>query len=139
MKIFMQTEIVTAAFQNLSEHRTFERPVIAKYTSVYIPAETETSVRFFTSPVILGISLSKDKIARAAIEKLSNEFQSQLSFATGLAPVQANCSVPDVQADDVRYWVAASDEPLPALADWIFTTKGQKNAFAEALRNLLRA
>lgn len=139
MKIFMQSEIVTAAFQNLSEHRTFERPVIAKYTSVYIPAETETSVRFFTSPVILGISLSKDKIARAAIEKLSNEFQSQLSFATGLAPVQANCSVPDVQADDVRYWVAASDEPLPALADWIFTTKGQKNAFAEALRNLLRA
>ena len=139
MKIFMQSEIVTAAFQSLSEHRTFERPVIAKYTSVYIPAETETSVRFFTSPVILGISLSKDKIARAAIEKLSNEFQSQLSFATGLAPVQANCSVPDVQADDVRYWVAASDEPLPALADWIFTTKGQKNAFAEALRNLLRA
>ena len=139
MKIFMQSEIVTAAFQSLSEHRTFERPVIAKYTSVYIPAETETSVRFFTSPVILGISLSKDKIARAAIEKLSNEFQSQLSFATGLAPVQANCSVPDVQADDVRYWVAASDEPLPAVADWIVTTKGPKNAFAEALRNLLRA
>ena len=143
LKSWSQKEIlpknIYQTFQNLSEHRTFERPVIAKYTSVYIPAETETSVRFFTSPVILGISLSKDKIARAAIEKLSNEFQSQLSFATGLAPVQANCSVPDVQADDVRYWVAASDEPLPALADWIFTTKGQKNAFAEALRNLLRA
>ena len=58
MKIFMQSEIVTAAFQSLSEHRTFERPVIAKYTSVYIPAETESSVRLFTSPVILGISLS---------------------------------------------------------------------------------
>ncbi len=139
MKIFMQTEIVTAAFQNLSEHRTFERPVIAKYTSVYIPAATETSERNFTSPVVLGISLTKDKIARSAIEKLADEFQSQLSFATGLAPVQASCSVPDVQADDVRYWVAASDEPIPALADWIFTTKGQKNAFAEALRNLLRS
>lgn len=139
MKIFMQTEIVTAAFQNLSEHRTFERPVIAKYTSVYIPAVTETSERNFTSPVVLGISLTKDKIARSAIEKLADEFQSQLSFATGLAPVQASCSVPDVQADDVRYWVAASDEPLPALADWIFTTKGQKNVFADALRNLLRS
>ena len=139
MKIFMQTEIVTAAFQNLSEHRTFERPVIAKYTSVYIPAVTETSERNFTSPVVLGISLSKDKIARSALEKLADEFQSQLSFATGLAPVQASCSVPDVQADDVRYWVAASDEPLPALADWIFTTKGQKNTFADALRNLLRS
>lgn len=139
MKIYMQSEIVTAAFQNLSEHRTFERPVISKYTSVYIPAVTETSERNFISPVILGISLSKDKVARAAVEKLSNEFQSQLSFATGLAPVQASCSVPDVQADDVRYWVAASDEPLPALADWIFTTKGQKNVFAEALRNLLRS
>ena len=139
MKIYMQSEIVTAAFQNLSEHRTFERPVISKYTSVYIPAVTETSERNFISPVILGISLSKDKVARSAVEKLSNEFQSQLSFATGLAPVQASCSVPDVQADDVRYWVAASDEPLPALADWIFTTKGQKNVFAEALRNLLRS
>ena len=139
MKIFMQTEIITAAFQNLSEHRTFERPVIAKYASVYIPAVTETSERNFTSPVVLGISLTKDKIARSAIEKLADEFQGQLSFATGLAPVQASCSVPDVQADDVRYWVAASDEPLPALADWIFTTKGQKNVFADALRNLLRS
>ena len=139
MKIYMQSEIATAAFQNLSEHRTFERPIISKYTSVYIPALTETSERNFISPVILGISLSKDKVARSAVEKLSNEFQSQLSFATGLAPVQASCSVPDVQADDVRYRVAASDEPLSALTDWIFTTKGQKNVFAEALRNLLRS
>ncbi len=139
MKIFMQSDIVAASFQNLSEHRTFERSVISKYTSVYVPAVAETSVRKFTSPVLLGVSLSKDKIARSSIEKLATDFQSQLSFATGLAPAQASCSVPDVQADDVRYWVAASDEPFPALADWLFATKGQKNTFAEALRNVLRA
>ncbi len=139
MKIFMQSDIVAASFLNLSEHRTFERPVISKYTSVYIPAATETSARSFTSPVLLGISLSKDKVARSSLEKLAGEFQSQLSFATGLAPVLASCSVPDVQADDVRYWVAASDEPLPALADWLFATKAQKNTFAEALRNVLRS
>lgn len=138
MKIFMQAEIVAASFQTLSEHRTFERPVISKYTSVYIPAATEKFERSFVAPVVLGISLSKNKIARNAIEKLADEFQSQLCFSTGLAPVQASCSVPDVQSDDVRYWVAASDEPLPALSDWLFTTKGQKTVFAEALRNLLR-
>lgn len=138
MKIFMQSEIVAAAFQTLSEHRTFERPVISKYTSVYIPA-AENIERSFVSPVIFGISLSKDKIARNAIEKLADEFQSQLCFSTGLAPVQATCSVPDVQSDDVRYWVAASSEPLPALSDWLFATKGQKTLFAEALRNLLRS
>ena len=139
MKIFMQTEIVTAAFQNLSEHRTFERPVISKYTSVYVPAASESKERFFTSPVLLGISLSKDKVARTAIEKFANELQSQLSFSTGLAPVQANCPVPDVQSDDVRYWVAASNEPLPALADSLFASKSQKASFAEALRNFLRS
>lgn len=139
MKIFMQSDIVAASFQNLSEHRTFERSVISKYTSVYIPAVAENSSRSFTSPVVLGISLSKDKVARSSLEKLAGEFQSRLSFATGLAPAQASCSVPDVQADDVRYWVAASDEPLPALADWLFATKGQKNTFAEALRNVLRS
>ncbi len=139
MKIFMQSEIVAAAFQTLSEHRTFERPVISKYTSVYIPAAAENLERSFVSPVIFGISLSKDKIARNAIEKLADEFQSQLCFSTGLAPVQATCSVPDVQSDDVRYWVAASSEPLPALSDWLFATKGQKTLFAEALRNLLRS
>lgn len=138
MKIFMQSEIVAAAFQTLSEHRTFERPVISKYTSIYIPA-AENIERSFVSPVIFGISLSKDKIARNAIEKLADEFQSQLCFSTGLAPVQATCSVPDVQSDDVRYWVAASSEPLPALSDWLFATKGQKTLFAEALRNLLRS
>ena len=88
---------------------------------------------------MLGISLSKDKVSRAAIEKFANELQSQLSFSTGLAPVQANCPVPDVQSDDVRYWVAASNEPLPALADSLFASKSQKASFAEALRNFLRS
>ncbi len=138
VKSFVASKLCSSAIITLSDHRTFDRTEIASYTSVYIPSVNENSERSFSSPVLLGISLSKNKVARNAISKLADSLQSQLSIKTGLAPVQANCSVPDVQADDVRYWVAASNPPLPAFSDALFTTKQQKALFADALRSCLR-
>ncbi len=138
VKAFVENKLCTSAILTLSEHRTFSRDSISAYSSVYIPSVDFSSERSFTSPVILGIALSKNKVAKDAIVKMSNSLQSQLSIKTGLAPVQANCAVPDVQADDVRYWVAASNAPLPTLSDALFTTKQQKSLFADALRTFLR-
>ena len=135
---FLQADLSTAAFMTLSDHREIERDIISNYSSVYYPALQQNVPRSFTSPVIFAVPLSKDKVSQKAVYKLSDELQTKLSAATGLAPVQANCPVPDVQADNVRYWVAASGTPVTPLAQSLFVSKQQQNSFAEALRSLLR-
>ena len=134
---FLQADLSTAAFMTLSDHREIERDIISNYSSVYYPALQQNVPRSFTSPVIFAVPLSKDKVSQKAVYKLSDELQTKLSAATGLAPVQANCPVPDVQADNVRYWVAASGTPVTPLAQSLFVSKQQQNSFAEALRSLL--
>lgn len=135
---FLQADLSTAAFMTLSDHREIERDIISNYSSVYYPAIQQNVPRSFTSPVIFAVPLSKDKVSQKAVYKLSDELQTKLSAATGLAPVQANCPVPDVQADNVRYWVAASGTPVTPLAQSLFVSKQQQNSFAEALRSQLR-
>lgn len=135
---FLQADLSTAAFMTLSDHREIDRDIISNYCSVYYPALQQNVPRSFTSPVIFAVPLSKDKVSQKAVYKLSDELQTKLSAATGLAPVQANCPVPDVQADNVRYWVAASGTPVTPLAQSLFVSKQQQNSFAEALRSLLR-
>ena len=138
IKAFMNNNLCSASIMTLSEHRTFDRNIISQYSSTFLPATEKDINRAFSSPVIMAVSLSKDKVARNAIEKLANELQTSLSMKTGLAPVQANANVPDIQADDLRYWIAASSAPLPALSDALFTTKQQKAAFADAIRTVLK-
>lgn len=138
LKIFMGSSYVTAAFITLSDHRTFERNEITKYESTFIPGTSTNQYRVFVAPIIYGISLSNDKVARNAIVQLSDILQTKLSSMTGLAPVQKSCGVPDVQADDVRYWVAASNPPSQGLANELFTTRQQKALFAETIRILLK-
>lgn len=123
---------------SLSKHRSIERTVIAKYTSSFIPASTARGDRNFTAPVIYGIMLKKDKVAKQSLELLAGDLQTQLCTKTGLAPVLARCGVPDRQSDDVRYWVAATNVPLPAFSDAAFTNKPNRATFAEALRSILR-
>lgn len=135
---FLQANLSTAAFMTLSDHREIERDIISNYSSVYYPSVQQNIPRNFSSPVIFAVPLSKDKVSQKAVYKLSDELQTKLSAATGLAPVQANCPVPDVQADNVRYWVAASGTPVIPLAQSLFVSKQQQNSFAEALRSLLR-
>lgn len=135
---FLQADLSTAAFMTLSDHREIDRDIISNYSSVYYPALQQNVPRSFTSPVIFAVPLSKDKVSQKAVYKLSDELQTKLSAATGLAPVQANCPVPDVQADNVRYWVAASGTPVTPFAQSLFVSKQQQNSFAEALRSLLR-
>ena len=56
-----------------------------------------------------------------------------MSRATGLAPVFAQCRTPDRQADDVRYWVAATNAPLAGLSREVALSKKQKDELAQDL------
>ena len=54
------------------------------------------------------------------------EIQENLSRGTGVAPVLAQCRTPDKQANDARYWIAATTTPLPGLANEVYLTAEQK-------------
>lgn len=138
IRSFLTNNLSTICFMTLSEHRLFQRNVISKFSSVYVPGKEMNVERNFQAPVILTIPMKKNKIVGKSIELLANDLQSRLSSTTGLAPVQANCGIPDHQADDVRYWVAASGKPLPAFSDAVFTNKPNTASFAQALRSMLQ-
>ncbi len=125
-------------FLTLEEHRSYEKNVIGEYSSIYYPSQTAGAYRHFTAPVIMAVPLSRNEISRASIIRLSGEFQKNLTFDTGLAPVRTQAAVPDRQADDARYWIAASETPFPAMSDAAFLNAAQKSAFAESLRRNLR-
>lgn len=137
LRYFISENLSAIGFMTLSQHRLFDRNVISQFSSAYYPSERTGSVRRFTAPLILGIPLSKNKTVRQSLIALAQNKQDLLSAATGLSPVQAAASVPDVQADDARYWIAASGTPLPALSNAAFTAKAERTAFANALRTAL--
>ena len=138
IKFFMSGDLSALALLTLSEHRKLEHAAISQFTSVYYPSDFAGNERHFTAPIIMGIPLSKNKTAHNSLIQMAGNFQSELSMTSGLAPVQANAAVPDVQADDVRYWVAASSSPLPSLSDAAFKSEDERAAFAKELRNILQ-
>ena len=71
---------------------------------------------------------------------LSRELiQGKLADDTGLVPVLANCHVPDHQADDIRYWIAATNAPLVPLGDAIFCESSGMEVFSDALTGYIKS
>ena len=138
VRSFLQSNLSAAYFMSLSEHRKTSTEIISKYETQFVPSVNKSDRRNFCVPAILAVQLKKNKVAKHSIEQLASKYQQRLSNKTKLAPVQAKCEVPDHQADDVRFWVAASSEPVPVLSNMCFTTKQSLSSFAEALRMVLK-
>lgn len=126
-----------AAFLTLSEHRTIDRQVINKYKSIYCPAIDISSIRNFSAPEYVVVPLKKSKKSFDYLNSFAQLQQTKLATETGLCPVQKNCIVPDKQADDVRYWLAASNGPTLPLSS-VFSSKENLSYVAEFLRINLR-
>lgn len=103
-------------FTTLSQHRTIDSNFISNYKSVYCPSLSVDDERMFLAPEICLLPLSNTKRNCNLIAELCDRKQSELSTSTGLAPVNKNCMTADRQADDVRYWLAASSGPLKPLS-----------------------
>lgn len=123
-EFFMDGNLCAAAFTKLSRHRELKYSTLKNYKSIYSPSVYPTQERKFQAPQIIAASLNKNM--SDYVKLLCETNQSELCTTTGLAPVQKNCSVPDVQADDVRYWLAASSGPVAPLSASVPSAKAQK-------------
>ncbi|MDY2843368.1 MAG: hypothetical protein SOT81_05220 [Treponema sp.] len=130
---FVSNNLASGFFMSLSDHRNFGSK-ISNYSSIYLPSENNAAARCFTSATICAVPLKKSKSVEKLIKTLvSQEGQENLSRATGLAPVLAHCRTPDKQADDVRYWIAATNTPNAGLGNEIFFTPSQYRQLAKEL------
>jgi hypothetical protein len=137
---YMDAGLSAIVIMPLSMHRTVRNDTISRYSAIFFPSEIPTSARHLAAPVIMAIPLSKKAFTQDILTALTkNDIQEVLARSSGLAPAQANSNVADRQADDVRYWVAATNAPLPALSEAAFTNDARRSACVKALRNLILA
>jgi hypothetical protein len=137
---FMENSQCAAVIMPLSFHRTIPVRFYDKYPeSICFPSQLRASERGLTAPVLYAIPLAKSKKKlRAALEIVSfletPLTQGKLSSRSGLAPVLGRAETPDIQADDVRFWVASTNAPLANLSDAAFAGKTSLASIASSLR-----
>lgn len=120
---FVENSLASGFFMTLSDHRNSGNK-ISDFSSIYFPSDHTASSRTFSSTTIYAVPLKKSKSAEKLIsDLLSAEGQEKLSRSTGFAPVLAQCRTPDKQADDVRYWVAATNPPNAGLGHEVYFTQ----------------
>ena len=135
---YLENGVSFSAFLKLSDHRKIDHKSIGKFSSIYFPSRTDRVSRKFASPCICAIPLKNNAKIKKQIELLSNNRQTELSTRTGLSPVQKNCSVADHQADDVRYWIAASDGPVFPLYAAVPSNQAQNLCASLILEHILQ-
>ena len=139
VEAFASSRLSSVLFMSLENHREVAQKTISRYTSIYFPSEHGANSRIFTGKTYYAIPLVKSaKNEKILGELISAENQETLSRSTGLAPVLAQCRIPDKQADDARYWIAATAAPLPGLSNETFLTKQQKTAIAAEIASRIK-
>ena len=144
---FMEAKDAAVVFMTLSDHRKINSRILERYDSLpqassqqipFVPQTKRTGSRALSSPVICAVSLSKNKAVNDALKKLvSAKSQEELSRATGIAPVNSSCRTPDTQADDVRFWIAATGTPLTPLSDLAFTSSSEKDEWSKVFKQYI--
>jgi hypothetical protein len=140
---FMENAQCAAVIMPLSFHRTIPVRFLDKYPeSICFPSQIRASERGLTAPVLYAIPLAKNKKKQSAAHDLSSLLetpltQGKLSSRSGLAPALGRAETPDIQADDVRFWVASTNAPLANLSNAAFAGKTSLAAFASSLREYI--
>lgn len=126
IQFYVDNQLSVFYFTKLSKHRQIDRTIINNYKTIYCPGATPTTTRKFCAPEIGVFCVKEKKYTKDVILNLVKTKQTELCTESGLAPVQKNCVVPDIQADDIRYWLAASNGPTLPLVAALPTTEARE-------------
>ena len=139
VEAFASNRLASVLFMSLEEHRATATKTISRYSSIYFPSEHGANSRIFTGKTYYAVPMIKSKKAAEIIAALlSVQSQECLSRVTGLAPVLAQCRIPDKQAEDARFWVAATTCPLAGLSSEVYMTKKQKEALSAEIASRIK-
>lgn len=142
VEILMEDGQAEIVFMPLSIHRTMNFRVVQNFTESFMPVNRQNGADFSRSLVIPALCAAgihqKAKGADAETLRLldfltGNDELSEISIVSGLAPLTSAAEAADSQANNVRFWAAASDELVQDMGS-AFTSKGERTAFFEAVR-----
>lgn len=139
VEAFASSRLSSVLIMSLENHRAMAQKTISRFTSIYFPSDHAANERIFTGNLYYAIPMVKsEKGAQIMAELASTETQENLSRATGMAPVLAQCRVPDKQANDARYWIACTEAPLPGLSKEAYLSKKDKSDIAAELASRIK-
>lgn len=136
-QFFVENELCGIYFTTLQNHREISRDVIKNYRTIYFPSDFEKNERKFAAKEYSMILFKQNELTTKILQDFSQNLQQEISTKTGLAPVQKNIPAPDVQSDDVRYWLAASSGPMLPLSSSL-PSKNAQRILADEIRNVLK-
>jgi hypothetical protein len=127
---FMETRLTSSVVMRLSTHRTMTPQQLRFWQSSAFPFTAEQyTLRSggLIAPAMVISARSDLPGSEAALERLpgllEEPLQDRLGRLTGLAPVNSTVRTVDREADDLRYWAAASGGVLPSIADILMKEK----------------
>ena len=139
VEAFASSRLISVFSMSLEDHRAVSQNTISRYSSIYFPSEHNANARIFTGTTVYAVPMTKSKNNEIVMGALINtQNQEILSRKTGIAPVLAQCRTPDKQADDARYWIAATAAPFAGLSNEVYLTKEQKNGLAAEIAARIR-
>lgn len=129
----IERQQTASIFLTLSQHRNAGKR-IKDFYSAYIPSERTADQRTFTGTTVYAVPLNNSrKTVQLSAALTGREVQEKISRATGLAPVHSNCRTSDKQADDARYFIAATKQPFAGLGQEIYLTSEQFRLLAKEI------
>ena len=135
---YIQQRVTKAFFTTLSVHRTYDTKAVSRFSTIFIPSKNGAEQRHFTATATYAVPLTENEsVSKVLLQLLSTENQTKLSQLTGLAPVLANCRTPDQQADDTRYWIAATNAPVAGLGHEANLSAQELSRLADEIRMLI--
>jgi hypothetical protein len=140
---YLEKGYTRVALMPFSTHRAIPLKTISRFASIPFPPSRLNSPRELAAPVVVGMLPAYRRPNAAAAELLyrlaREEGQMVLSAKTGLAPVNSTVPSEDIQAADVRLWVASSSGPVPDPASAAFADPAKVAETARDIRAYVEA
>jgi len=138
VSIAMDDNHAAVVFMSLREHREKPFPAIKYFQGYQFPPET-SKTRAVVETALCAMMFRDTEAAQIFMGRLSSEAgQEALSISTKLGPATLRGEAFDVQADDARYFAAATPGgPVPDIGTASFKDKGRRSAIAAEIRTYL--
>ena len=136
--VFMEDNHAAAVFMSLEEHR--RKPFLTIKYFQAAPFPPQKGVKEATvEPAVSVLCFEETDLTGPLLDLFSSEKgQEQLSAATRLGPSALKGAAFDIQADDARYYAAASSGgPVPDLGRAVFLREKERAEMAGQIREYL--
>jgi len=142
VQAFMQMDYSCFFAMSLSSHRLLDHKIAEKVLTIDFPTDRKELDRGILAPAIVAIEPRHGMPGNGAAHRFAATLaqgtaQADISGGSGLAPANSNATAADKQADDARFWVAASRKPFPDPATAALSDPSARAALAAAIRQYL--